>query len=312
MVIISVVYEVFSLEFRVNYVVVGFFVLVISACALVTGLWLSAGFQSKTYDTYEILMYEPVSGLNEQAPVKFNGVQVGFVTSIDLNDLNPRQVILLVDIETGTPITTSTVATLMSQGITGVTYIGLKAKTQHAEPLKKLPGQPYRIIASVPSFLVELSSTVREIGAHVVDVANSIQRVLSVENTQAFQAILAHTSHVMKTLDTHSKHLGNIIQNTDVFTKNLAQGSKNFPDTMEQFQQTLIALDQTSTELSQFLTQGSYTLRQWSEQFVPSAFSLVYQASRLTMDLDQIASELKNQPSLLIRGKAYPPLGPGE
>ncbi len=300
------------MEFRVNYVVVGLFVIVLAACALVTGLWLSSGLQNKTYDTYEILMYEPVSGLSEQAPVKFNGVQVGYVTSIDLNDNNPRQVILLVSIESGIPITKSTVATLMSQGITGVTYIGLKAKTPYADPLKKLPGQTYPVIPSTPSFLVELDATIRELSTHLVDVANSIQRVLSVENTRALQNILAHVDNIAKVFDAHSKNVANILKNTDIMTKNLAKGSQDFPDTMKKFNKALDSFDCASNELTQLLSQGSYALKQWSSQFVPSTFSLVYQVSRLTMNLDQIANELKEQPSLILYGKASAPLGPGE
>ncbi len=293
------------MEFRVNYVVVGLFVLIIAACTLATGLWLSAGFQNKSYDIYEILMYEPVSGLNEQAPVKFNGVQVGYIQSIDLNDLNPRQVILLAAIESGTPITKSTVATLMSQGITGVTYIGLKARTPHADPLKKLPGEEYPIIPSSPSFLVELDSTLRDLSSHLVDVANSIERVLSPENTKKFSSILAHTDNILKNIDDHSKDISSVLTN-------LAKGSKDFPDAMKEFNRTLVSLRKASNDVSGFLDQGGYTLRQWSNQFVPSTFSLLYQVSRLTANLDTVASELKTQPSLLLHGNVNPPLGPGE
>lgn len=300
------------MEFRVNYVVVGLFVLIITALTLATGLWLSAGFQNKSYNTYEILMYEPVSGLSEQAPVKFNGVQVGYIQSIDLNDLNPRQVILLAAIEAGTPITKSTVATLMSQGITGVTYIGLKARTPHADPLKKLPGEEYPIIPSAPSFLVELDSTLRDLSSHLVEVTNSIERVLSPANTKTFSNILTHTNNILKNLDSHSTEISNIIKNTDDLIQHVSKGSEDFPNAMKQFNQTLVSLEQASDELSAFLSQGGYTLRQWSNQFVPSTFSLLYQVSRLTSSLDVVASELKAQPSLLLYGNVNPPAGPGE
>ncbi len=300
------------MEFRVNYVVVGLFVLIITALTLATGLWLSAGFQNKTYDIYEILMYEPVSGLNEQAPVKFNGVQVGYIKSIDLNDLNPRQVILLAALETGTPITKSTVATLMSQGITGVTYIGLKARTPHADPLKKLPGEEYPIIPSAPSFLVELDSTLRDLSSHLVDVTNSIERILSPENAKKLSNILTHTDNILKNIDDHSQDISEILKNTNKVITHISKGSEDFPNAMKQFNRTLVSLEQASDDLSGFIDQGGYTLRQWSNQFVPTTFSLLYQVSRLTANLDTVASELKTQPSLLIYGKAAAPLGPGE
>jgi phospholipid/cholesterol/gamma-HCH transport system substrate-binding protein len=60
------------METKVNYVLVGGFVLVLGA-ALVAGiLWLASGggFQKK-YDLYLALVGESVAGLNLNAPVKY-------------------------------------------------------------------------------------------------------------------------------------------------------------------------------------------------------------------------------------------------
>ena len=58
------------METKVNYAIVGLFVLVL-ATALIGGiLWLSAGKQyHKSYDVYLTYMRESVSGLNLNAPV---------------------------------------------------------------------------------------------------------------------------------------------------------------------------------------------------------------------------------------------------
>lgn len=297
------------MEFRTNYVVVGLFVLIAAAGALMAGLWLSAGFQNKTYDTYEIFMYEPVSGLNEQAPVKFNGVQVGFVKSISLNTKNPRQVVLMTSIEAGTPITKSTVATLMAQGITGVTYIGLKAKTPHADLLKKLPGQTYPIIPSAPSLLVEVDTAIRELGTNVDEISAAVKRVLSTENIQNFHEILSHTNNILKNLDEHSQ---SIIKNSDILIEKLSVSSQQLPATMTQFNTTLKSFNQASLDATEVFDETKYALRQWSSQVIPTTFSLVSEIGLLVADLEQITGELKEQPSLLIRGKTSPPLGPGE
>ncbi len=286
------------MEFRVNYVIVGLFVLILAACVLVTGLWLSAGFQSKSYNTYEILMYEPVSGLNEQAPVKFNGVQVGYIQTIDLNEKNPRQVILFAQIEEGAPITKSTTATLMAQGITGVTYIGLKAKTPNADLLTKLPGQKYPIIPSSPSLLVEVDTAIRELSSNVDEISAAIKRILSDKNIRTFDSILDHTNNVLDNLDQHSQNIGNILKNTDKITQ-------DFPESIKQFNKTLDTIDKLSTE-------AEYAVQQWSAQIVPSTFNLVAQIGRLVTDLEQMTGELKEQPSLIIRGKTSRRLGPGE
>lgn len=293
------------MEFRVNYVVVGLFVLVVTVFALITGLWLSAGFQKQNYDTYEILMYEPVSGLNEQAPVKFNGVQVGYVQSIHLNSKNPRQVILLTHIVAGTPISQSTVATLMSQGITGVTYIGLKAKTPHADRLKKLPGQLYPIIPSTPSLLVEVDAAIRGLSNNIDTISASIEQILSPQNIRVFNQSLLHINHILANIDNHADDIGHIIKNTRLF-------SEHFPTMINNFNASTKTLTAASNEATQFFSTGTYAIQQWSNQVIPSTFSLVSQVGRVLANLEQMTNELQQQPSLLIHGKVTPPLGPGE
>lgn len=134
------------MEAKTNYTIVGVVVLILLVGLITTMLWLSIGFNQKKYTTYTVYMHEAASGLTQDAPVKYNGVQVGYVKEIRLNQNDPRQVEILLDIEEGTPVTTSTFATLNSQGITGVSYIGLSASTSNLTPITKMPGEPYPVI----------------------------------------------------------------------------------------------------------------------------------------------------------------------
>ena len=99
------------MESKTNYTIVGVVVLILMAGLLSTGLWLSVGFNQKSYTNYTVYLHEAAAGLSEDAPVKFNGVQVGSVKEIKLNKNDPRQVEITLSIEEGTPITTSTSAT---------------------------------------------------------------------------------------------------------------------------------------------------------------------------------------------------------
>ena len=128
------------MEERVNYTMVGAFIVIMSIALLGIAYWLSMGRHTKVYDTYLVYMKEPVSGLSKMAPVKYNGVVVGFVRTIALDEDNPQLVSLQLSIEHSAPITQSTVATLRPQGITGMTYIGLKTKTAKAPRIKAIGG----------------------------------------------------------------------------------------------------------------------------------------------------------------------------
>src|SRR5438874_2702089 len=100
--------------------VVGLFVVVLTIALVIIFLWLNAIGTQKSYKTYLIYVKEDVTGLTLQSPVRYNGVPVGYVSGIELDPRNPQLVKISVKIEVGTPITTSTVATIQLQGITGV------------------------------------------------------------------------------------------------------------------------------------------------------------------------------------------------
>ena len=88
-----------------NYAIVGAFVVALGAVLITGVLWLaSGGALQKKYDLYLAIEEESVSGLNLNAPVKYNGVEVGKVRVIKLDPVNPEHVWLILAIERGTPI----------------------------------------------------------------------------------------------------------------------------------------------------------------------------------------------------------------
>ena len=109
-----------------NYAAVGAFVLVLGAALIAGVLWLASGGNWQTkYEVYLAVLDESVAGLNLNAPVKYNGVDVGKVQDIALDPANPARVNLLFAIEQGTPIREDTVAVLKTQGLTGIAYVEL-------------------------------------------------------------------------------------------------------------------------------------------------------------------------------------------
>jgi phospholipid/cholesterol/gamma-HCH transport system substrate-binding protein len=243
------------MESNVNYTVVGAFVLVLISAIVVATLWLSAGFNSITYTPYRVYMNESVTGLSVGAPVKYNGVEVGNVKNIDLNARNPQQVILLLNIKSGTPITQDTTATLDSQGITGIAYLALRSKGTNTQPLQTLPGQPYPVIKTVPSIFVRLDTALSQLTTNFNQVSNNIAAVLNSENQQAFKNTLNNLNKFTGTLATDSQQLHGILQSSQTAISNLNNATNN---------------------------------------------------------ISELSIEIKQNPSVLIRGKTPQPLGPGE
>src|SRR5688572_26803680 len=108
------------METNVNYTIVGAFVIVLLGAIIMGVIWLSSGLTAHTYTVYQINMKESVTGLSVDSSVEFNGVSVGTVKSITILPDDPQTVILLINVDTTTPVTEGTTASLTSKGLTGV------------------------------------------------------------------------------------------------------------------------------------------------------------------------------------------------
>jgi phospholipid/cholesterol/gamma-HCH transport system substrate-binding protein len=73
------------------------------------------------------------SGLNKGGSVNFDGVQVGEIVSLKLD--NPRKVVALVKVDNSAPIRKDTVVGLEFQGLTGVAAISLTGGAAAAAPV---------------------------------------------------------------------------------------------------------------------------------------------------------------------------------
>ena len=189
------------METKVNYAVVGVFVLALGA-ALVAGiLWIASGgaFQ-KHYDLYLAIEEESVAGLNLNAPVKFNGVDVGKVRDIQLDTADPKRVTLTFAIESGTPIKTDTEAVLKTQGLTGIAYVELSGSSAGAPPLRAAAGEKYPVIRTKPSLSARLENILTTVLAKLDSTSNNINELLSDENRLAIKNTLANLAAVTQTV----------------------------------------------------------------------------------------------------------------
>lgn len=286
------------MESKTNYTLVGLIVLILVAGLLSAGLWLSVGFDRKEYDIYTVYVREAVSGLSDDSIVKYNGVKVGVVNKIELNQFDPQQVKIQLKIEKGTPITTSTRATLISQGITGTTYLGLSATSPSLFPLQKTPGEPYPVIPYIPSFFSQLEKNIN-------DVSIGIKRIFDKEN-----------AHALK------KALGNLQQVTDVISENnqnLNQTMKDIPQILKSLKVSvnkfnLMADNMASAgqNVSSTMQAGKNTIDKLSQQTIPPVVLLIQRLDSIAANLEKVSAQMRQNPAVVIRGNTPPQSGPGE
>jgi phospholipid/cholesterol/gamma-HCH transport system substrate-binding protein len=300
------------LESKANYTVVGIIVLFLASGLLSVGLWLSVGYNQKSYSYYTVYLHEAAAGLSKDSPVKYNGVQVGFVQEIRINRNDPRQVEITLSIEEGTPITASTSATLISQGITGVTYVGLAASSSELTPLEKMPGEPYPVIPAKPSLYNQLDKILKDVSENVNKVGNEVRRIFTKENARSLRETLENIDKVSSVMAKNS-------QNVDVFLENMGKVSKEIPQMMKElkvgiskFNGLAADMGKAGRSVSSTMDSGKEAVMKLSEQTIPQATILLRRLNNISANLEEVSGDMRQNPSVVVRGTAPPKLGPGE
>ncbi|MBE0507764.1 MAG: MCE family protein [Marinospirillum sp.] len=161
---------------RINYALVGGFVVLMLLSGLFFIGWLSQDSRNANRLPYITYFNDSVSGLNERAPVKYRGVPVGIVQRISLVTEPEERVRLDLLLDADVPIRSNTFATLQYQGITGLLFVELQSQDQTGYRLVSNPDQP-AIIPSQSSRLVEVTENIDTAISGFAELVKSLHRV---------------------------------------------------------------------------------------------------------------------------------------
>jgi len=304
----------------VNYPLVGAFVLVLGVGMMGVVLWLASGgaFQKK-YDLYLAIETEPVAGLNLNAPVKYNGVDVGKVRTIQLDPANPERVRLVFAIERGTPINQDTLAVLKTQGLTGIAYVELEGGGRDSAPLRAAaPGQ-YPEIRTKPSLSARLENVLTSVLAKLDQTSNNINAILSDDNRAAFTRALADIAAVSHTLAARQRTLDAGIASAAQTFDNSARVTAQLGPVIEQISRSATAVERMGNEAALASTSAGKTVelvgidvKRLTAETVPELQRLLGELSLLASSLRRLSDQTERDPAGLLRGHSPVPEGPGE
>jgi phospholipid/cholesterol/gamma-HCH transport system substrate-binding protein len=320
------------MEPKVNYFLVGSFVVILGAVTLVAMFWLGKTDYRGVYDRYEAFMRESVAGLSVDSTVKYRGVDVGRVKAIALNPGNPEEVRLTLDISRGTPIKTDTIAVLETQGLTGLATINLTGGSREAPPLQAAAGQEYPVIKTGPSLFFRLdeamSRLLSEKGltkllADLDVLAKGASEVVDEENRVRFKQTLKDLSEVAQTVAAHKAQmeqgLNGAAQSADNLVKLTTSLNEQVPVLLARINKSAAALRTLTEELAQtskavgsVVNEARPELEQFSRQTLPETGLMVTELRQLASTLTRVARDLEREPNALVFGRKATPRGPGE
>ena len=303
-----------------NYAIVGAFVLVLGAVLIAGVLWLaSGGAIRKSHDLYLAIEHESVAGLNLNAPVKYNGVDVGKVRRIRLEPGNPQRVNLLFAIERGTPIKEDTVAVLKTQGLTGIAYVELSGGARDSPQLTATAGSEYPVITTKPSLSARLENVLSSVLAHLDSTSTNINSILSEENRAAFGSALADIAAVAHTIAARRDTLDAGITNAARTFHNSARASTQIDPVIERISRSAEALEKMGNEVARTSASAGRTvnevgadMKRFTAETLPELERLLGELGVLSTSLRRLSEQAERNPAGLVFGRMPVPEGPGE
>ena len=329
------------MENKAHAFAAGAFVLFVAALLLSLAAWLSR--DQQTGDIYELSTAESVTGLSEQAAVRFRGINVGKVTRIGFDPLNKDHVLLRISVDKNVPLTQSTFGTLGYQGVTGLAFVQLDNEGSSDVALTTDPDQPTRIplrpgllskFADQGSFILEqaqrisqrvgellspanqsaIMGSVQAIGESATQLGAAAERIQAIIDAQLgpertnIPALVADTRATMRALQSSTTELTATAQATTATANALTSIANDVSAPSGLLQR----LGQSADALSQSAEAINAVVLPSAARAADSAARTARAATKAARGVDRAANLLADEPSSLIFGNGTALPGPGE
>jgi phospholipid/cholesterol/gamma-HCH transport system substrate-binding protein len=268
------------METRANFVLIGAFTLAVIAAAFGFVMWFQNLHTTKARTPLRIIFEGPATGLRNGGSVNFNGIRVGEVVSVKLD--NPRRVVALAMVSNDAPIRKDTLVGLEFQGLTGVAAISLKGG-EEAAPGVPLDEDGIPVLTADPNALQDVTEAIR-------GTLQNINRVVA-DNQEAVK---------------------NSLHNLEAFTASLARNSEKIDGMMLKVDGVMSKADSLMLGLDTLaggkeggeLFQTVKSIRELAEDFDKRSGALMSDGRRTLGDISRAVNNLDRNPTRLIFGPA--------
>jgi len=311
------------MESRVNYTIVGFFVVTFLGLLGWFFYWLSHYGNEKRYDYYKIYSSESVAGLNVESAVKYKGLLVGTVYSMGINPSNSSEIEIVIQIEKGTPIKDDTRATVTPQGITGLSFIDLIGSSKESQRLNTSK-DAMASIQTYPSMFTRVESKFNDISEQMQTLLIKFNHLLDDNNIENFSLLLeqsALSARQIKILldEQRFAEIDTVLENIKDITMAIKEQTPKFDKLVKSAGGTLEGFGKNSTQLQALLenierrlNNGEFNLKHISLSAFDSLHSLSSELHSLSIKTKESLNRLENSPSDLLFKSNEIPAGPGE
>jgi phospholipid/cholesterol/gamma-HCH transport system substrate-binding protein len=310
------------LENRAYALITGVFVLAIAAGIVLWANWLAGSPVQRL--KYRVVALRPITGLNEQAQVRYRGIDAGRVASIRLDKDNPNRILIGIEVDQDVPITRGTYAQLGMEGITGIAYVHLLDDyTSREPPPKGRDGMPE--IHLRPSFLDAITDNAEAVLRDGRVLITELTKVVDEENRARFKRSLEHAEMLLAKLEAQ---LPGFVERTDErvqawlneknrrnvegMLENLNDATRGLPALVRDARALSAQATQLATEATALARESRAAVHDVRGTTLPKVNALADSVARSARRVGELAETLERKPDSLIWGHDKTPPGPGE
>lgn len=244
------------METRAHHILIGGFVLLVVLGLFIFVIWLARIELDRDVARYLIFFDGAVSGLSTSSNVMYNGIPVGAVLEIDLDPQDPSRVRVMIEVDATTPVRTDSVATLESQGITGVSRVQISGGEAGSPALVALPGQEFPVIDSRPSQIQQLFSGAPELVNRAILLIDQVTKVFGEDNLEAFGLLLGDAQSLVSDFAARTDDFDAILTNINDTSSEMRDAAQGMTDLLINFD-TQVAVLSESTEATLATLRGT-------------------------------------------------------
>jgi phospholipid/cholesterol/gamma-HCH transport system substrate-binding protein len=233
------------METKANYTIVGLFTVLVLAAAFGFVYWMSNYGNQGDIAPLNVRIPGSANGLSVGSAVRFNGIAVGTVRGLTIDQSDPNFVIARTDVRADAPVTANTRAVLEIQGLTGSAYIELSAAEQHGgdnilqEALQT--GQPAVLVAD-PSSVTNLLATADQILQRANNVVGEIEGFV-LDAREPLTETLRNTSEFSQALADNADGIDQFLQSVASLSDTFSSLSGRLDSTFAAAEEILTAVD---------------------------------------------------------------------
>lgn len=278
-------------------------------------VWLTGRTGVEELSRYSLMFHKDVSGLTVGGPVKYMGMNIGSVVTMNLDRNDGIRIRVDIDVLESTPVDNGTWASLALQGITGVAVVNLATEPGAHPPLETLAGNDYPVIpvrivgfsalmASAPEIMGKLNSLLTQAG-----------EILGEENQGAIAGTLENIESLTDSLAQERQTIAAIPGNLNQTISDMQAAIRQLQDMLSQMRPGINSMienaNQTAENLASLTNRLDTILRdheddvgQFLEEGLAEVPALMSEAQEALRDMEKLIQELKHDSSQLIYRQA--------